>query len=157
MRHITILAALLAAGALASPASAQSRVKIGTLDCSISGGVGMIIASQKAVSCRFSPSDRGRRREAYVGTITRVGVDLGVTSGARLVWAVYAPTSQPRWALAGSYGGAGAEATVGAGVGANALLGGSNRTVVLQPLSFQGQSGVNVAAGVAGLELHPAR
>jgi hypothetical protein len=40
-----------------------------------------------------------------------------------------------------------------AGVGANVLIGGSNRTVTLQPVSFQGQSGLNVAAGVAGIDL----
>jgi hypothetical protein len=74
-----------------------------------------------------------------------------------MIWAVYAPTTRRFGALAGQYGGASAEATVGAGVGANVLVGGSKRTVTLQPLSVQGQTGVNLAVGVAGLELHPAR
>ncbi len=143
--------------AVAQPASAQSRVKIGTLACDMSGGIGMIVASRKELRCTFSPSDRGRRREAYVGNVTRIGIDLGATGGGQLLWAVYAPTTARAWALAGGYGGASAEATVGAGVGANALIGGSNRTVMLQPLSVQGQSGVSLAAGVAGLQLHPAR
>lgn len=157
LRPIAAAATLAAAIAFVTPASAQSRVKIGTLTCEISGGMGMIVASQKALNCQFSPSERGRRREAYTGTISRFGVDLGATSHGRLIWAVYAPTSAGRHALAGTYGGAGAEATVGAGLGANVLVGGSNRTVALQPLSFQGQSGLNVAAGIAGLELHPTR
>jgi hypothetical protein len=60
-------------------------------------------------------------------------------------------------ALAGEYGGASAEATVGAGLGANVLVGGSDRTVSLQPVSVQGQAGLNLAVGVSGLTLRPAR
>ena len=104
----------------------------------------------------FTPSRRGPR-EVYVGSISKFGLDLGATSGGEMIWAVYAPTNRRFGALAGHYGGATAEATVGAGVGANVLVGGSNRTVTLQPLSVQGQAGLNVAAGVAGLDLRPAR
>ena len=139
----------------AAPAYAQAPAKVGTLDCDVSGGVGMIVTSQKWMRCMFTPDRRGRS-EVYEGSISKLGVDIGATSGGRMVWAVYAPTTTRAWALAGSYGGATAEATVGAGVGANALVGGSDRTVSLQPLSFTGQSGLNVAAGVASLELRPA-
>ncbi|MGE3147465.1 MAG: DUF992 domain-containing protein [Pseudorhodoplanes sp.] len=151
-------AAALAAATLifAVPAQAQAPVKVGTLDCDISGGMGMIIASKKWVRCAFIPAARGRG-EVYEGSISKFGLDFGATSGGRLVWSVYAPTSLRRWALAGSYGGATAEATFGAGLGANVLIGGNNRTVSLQPLSFQGQSGLNVAGGVANLELRPMR
>jgi hypothetical protein len=147
--------ALTAAAALATsigPAQAQERVQAGTLGCDISGGIGLIIGSQRALNCSFTPSLPGPA-EFYVGTLTKFGVDIGVTGGGVMVWLVYAPTSRPAGALAGSYGGATAEATVVAGVGANVLLGGSNRTVTLQPVSFQGQSGLNVAAGVAGIDL----
>jgi hypothetical protein len=159
MTRIAFIAAVLSVVAFAAPgdAQAQGRVKVGTLTCEMSGGIGLIVASRKELSCRFSPSERGWRREAYVGSVTRLGVDVGATAGGRLIWAVYAPTNAGRYALAGGYGGASAEATVGAGVGANALVGGSNRTVTLQPLSVQGQAGLSVAAGVAGLELRPAR
>ena len=74
-----------------------------------------------------------------------------------MVWTVFAPSNKKFGALAGQYGGASAEATVGAGLGANVLVGGSNRTVTLQPLSVQGQTGLNLAVGVSGLELRPAR
>ena len=153
------VAALAAAAVLtfaAAPADAQGPVKVGTLDCDVSAGVGMIVASQKWMRCMFIPAGPGRR-EVYEGSISKLGVDIGATSGGRMVWSVYAPTSLPAWALAGSYGGATAEATFGAGVGANALVGGNNRTVSLQPLSFTGQSGFNVAGGVASLELRPAQ
>lgn len=150
--------AVVAAAALPAPTMAQgpSRTKVGTLTCDISGGIGMIIASKKDVTCMFTPSQPGPR-EVYVGSISKFGLDIGATAGGEMVWAVYAPTTRRFGALAGHYAGATAEATVGAGLGANVLVGGSNRTVTLQPLSVQGQAGLNVAAGVAGLELRPAR
>jgi hypothetical protein len=151
---------ILAAGALIAfpiSASAQAnRTKVGTLTCDISGGIGLIIASKKDVTCMFTPGERGPR-EVYVGAISKFGLDIGATAGGEMVWAVYAPTNRRFGALAGHYGGATAEATVGAGLGANVLVGGSNRTVALQPVSIQGQAGLNVAAGVAGLDLRPAR
>jgi hypothetical protein len=42
-----------------------------------------------------------------------------------------------------------------AGLGANVLVGGSSQTVALQPLSVQGQIGLDIAAGVGSLDLHP--
>src|SRR5512139_172227 len=150
--------AVVAAVALPIPASAQTanRTKVGTLSCGISGGIGLIITSKKDLTCMFTPSQPGPR-EVYVGSISKFGLDLGATAGGEMIWAVYAPTNRKFGALAGHYGGATAEATVGAGVGANVLVGGSNRTITLQPVSVQGQAGLNVAAGVAGLELRPAR
>jgi hypothetical protein len=149
--------AVAAAVALPIPASAQAnRTKVGTLSCDISGGIGLIITSKKDLTCMFTPSQPGPR-EVYVGSITKFGLDLGATAGGEMVWAVYAPTNRKFGALAGDYGGATAEATVGVGLGANVLVGGSDRTVALQPVSVQGQAGLNVAAGVADLRLRPAR
>jgi uncharacterized protein DUF992 len=152
------LAAVALGLAMAGPASAQApqRAKVGTLTCDISAGIGMIIGSQKQVQCLFTPADPGPR-EVYVGSIRKFGLDLGATTGGEMVWSVYAPTTGRVAALAGTYAGATAEATVGAGLGANVLVGGSDRTVALQPVAVQGQSGLNVAAGVAELELRPVR
>lgn len=151
----SILAAV--AGAAATPATAQAnRVQTGVLDCDVSAGIGLIIGSRKQVTCTFTPS-RGGPREAYVGTIGKFGLDVGATAGGRMVWGVFAPTNAPRAALAGTYVGASADASVGPGLGANALVGGSNRTVALQPVSVQGQAGLNLAVGVAGLTLNPVR
>jgi hypothetical protein len=158
-KPLSALAALAVAAvvALAVPAMAQrERTKVGTLTCDISGGIGLIITSHKDVTCMFTPSQPGPR-EVYVGGINKFGLDLGATAGGEMVWSVYAPTTRRFGALAGNYGGASAEATVGAGLGANVLVGGSDRTVALQPLSVQGQAGLNVAAGVAELTLRPAR
>jgi hypothetical protein len=158
-KSIYALTAIAIAAALAAPlpASAQAnRNKAGTLTCDISAGIGMIIASKKRVTCIFTPSQPGVR-EVYTGSITKFGLDIGATAGGEMVWAVFAPSDRKFGALSGEYGGASAEATVGAGVGANVLVGGSDRTVTLQPLSVQDQTGLNLAVGVAGLELRPAR
>ena len=109
--------AVAAAVALPIPSSAQAnRTKVGTLTCDISGGIGLIIASKKDVTCMFTPAERGPR-EVYVGSISKFGLDIGATAGGEMVWAVYAPTNRKFGALAGHYGGATAEATVGAGLG----------------------------------------
>ncbi len=158
-RPLSAFAALVVVAAMALPVPAMAqreRTKVGTLTCDISGGIGLIITSHKDVTCMFTPAQPGPR-EVYVGGINKFGLDLGATAGGEMVWSVYAPTTRRFGALAGNYGGASAEATVGAGLGANVLVGGSDRTVALQPLSVQGQAGLNVAAGVAELTLRPAR
>lgn len=150
-------AALAVTAAIAMPAMAQpNRTKVGTLTCDIAAGMGVITGSKKSVACMFTPAQPGTR-EVYTGSITKFGLDVGATSGGEMVWSVFSPSNKTFGALAGQYAGASAEATVGAGLGANVLVGGSNRTVVLQPVSVQGQTGLNVAVGVAGLELLPAR
>jgi hypothetical protein len=145
--------ALLIAGS-AVPAAAS--VKIGVLTCRVAPGVGLVIASSKALACEFSPT--GYRVEHYNGRISKLGVDIGFTTGGVIVWGVFAPHGgYSHGALAGHYGGATAEATVAVGLGANALVGGSGRSIALQPFSVTGQTGLGVAAGIAGLDLYPAR
>jgi hypothetical protein len=159
MRKLAILgavtASILAAGASFAQIPAE-HVQAGTLTCDISGGIGFIIGSQKALNCSFVPALPGPP-EFYSGVITKLGIDLGGTRGGVMTWAVYAPTTRAAGFLAGIYAGASAEATLGAGVGANLLVGGSNHTVELQPLSIQEQTGVNIAAGVAEIELRLVR
>jgi hypothetical protein len=151
----------LAAAALAGLVSAgdalaqQARVEVGVLTCTARGTTGFIVGSTRELSCRFNKPGRD---EFYSGTMSRVGLDIGVTQQATIAWAVLAPTSSvPARALAGQYGGVGAEATVGLGVGANALIGGSQKSIVLQPLSVQAQQGLNLAIGVQGLTLRSER
>jgi hypothetical protein len=148
---IALATALLAA----SPASARSGIKVGSLNCKVSSGVGLILGSSRKMRCRFSPAGGGRP-EYYSGRISRLGVDIGFTSKSYMTWAVFAAGKTKRGALAGDYGGASAEATVGVGLGANVLIGGFRKTIALQPLSVQGQKGLNVAAGIAGLSLRRA-
>jgi hypothetical protein len=61
----------------------------------------------------------------------------------------------PAGALAGEYVGASGDIGIGLGVGANILIGGSGRTVALQPLSLEGSVSLNVALGVSALQLRP--
>lgn len=149
-----ILIASLAALAFAvSPAMAKSGVKVGMLTCHVEGGAGFIIGSSKAMACVF----KGRgRAEHYTGRIGKLGVDIGVTGDTVIAWAVFAPGKINRGALKGSYGGASAEATVIAGLGANVLVGGFRKTINLQPVSVQAQTGLNVAAGIASMHLERA-
>jgi len=152
-------AAAIAAVTLAlSVPSAQAqpqRLQVGQLTCSLSASVGLLVGSQRNVNCIFrgAPSEP---EEAYTGTMTRVGLDVGFTTGGIISWTVFADTNRYAGMLAGTYGGPTAEVSVAAGLGANVLVGGSRRTVALQPLSVQGQVGLDIGAGISALDLHPA-
>jgi hypothetical protein len=148
--------AAIASLAIAGSASAEpSGVNAGVLSCNVSGGWGFIFGSSKDMDCTFSPTSGDPQR--YTGTINKYGVEVGYTRGGVMLWAVFAPGSLAPGALAGNYGGVTAGAAVGIGAAAHALVGGSNNSVTLQPLSIEGQTGLNVAAGVAGVTLTPAR
>lgn len=129
------------------------KERLGALTCRVSGGVGLIIGSSKAVQCDFKR--RTGPVERYVGTIGRFGLDIGVTGKSYLTWVVYTVNASDakHGALAGNYVGASADASIGLGLGANALIGGTKKNFGLQPLSTETGTGLNVAAGVASLQL----
>lgn len=136
-------------------ANAQERLQVGSLECSGGPNVGYVVGSSTQLQCVFKSADR--RPEPYVATVQRIGVDLGFTQNTGFAWAVYAPTRQiGHGDLSGNYGGVGANASVGVGFGGNLLVGGSQNAFALQPLSLQGQTGFNVAAGIADVQLRPA-
>ena len=147
----TALAATVSLGLLAAPAFAKSGVKTGVLDCDVSAGIGLIIGSSKSVQCTLKKGDGSV--EHYQGRLGKLGVDIGVTNEASMAWIVFAPGKVGKGALAGSYTGATAEATVVAGLGANVLVGGFEKSINLQPVSVSGKTGLNVAAGLANLSL----
>ena len=125
----------------------RNGVRIGYLDCSIGGGVGYVIGSAKEADCVFTSTMGGEPRDHYTGVVRKMGVDLGFTTRSRLIWAVFAPTAgYHHGSLSGLYQGASAEATVGAGIGANVLVGGTAGSIHLQTVSLTGQLGLNVAA-----------
>lgn len=146
-------AAAVAVGAAAfSLPAAAAGVKVGTLTCHVASGWGFVFGSSKDLRCIFDPS-RGPD-ERYVGSVSKFGVDIGYTSSAVILWGVVAPTSSMRpSALEGDYVGATASATVGVGAGANVLVGGFDRSITLQPLSVEGNTGLNVAAGIGAIHL----
>jgi hypothetical protein len=152
-----LLAAIVLLGAT-TPLSAQQTggTKVGVLTCKTSASLGLIIGSHQKLRCSFSPDNAGPP-ENYAGHVTRLGLDLGIKAGGVMAWGVFAPANGlHHGALAGTYVGASGSASLGVGVGANALVGGSHRSVALQPLSVEGQVGVNLALGVAGLTLRSA-
>ncbi|TIS91678.1 DUF992 domain-containing protein [Mesorhizobium sp.] len=145
-------AAALATTVLAAPASA-GRLELGVLDCTIDGGTGYVVASNKGVSCVYRPH-HGGPSEIYTGVISKLGLDVGKTHQGQLAWAVLAATrNHDSGDLAGSYYGVNAEASVVTGGGANLLVGGLDSAFSLQPLSVQAQTGVNLAVAVTSLDL----
>lgn len=152
-----IAVALAAAAFIAAQAPAQAGgVKVGVLNCRIEGGVGFIIGSSKDVECVFKRAGSGKK-EYYNGSIGKLGIDIGVTTDTAVGWIVFAPGKLKAGSLKGSYTGASAEATVGLGLGANVLVGGFRQGINLQPISVQAQTGLNIAAGIASLQLSPSR
>jgi uncharacterized protein DUF992 len=150
------LALLLTVGAYAAPVRAEEHnitVKTGYLTCHEAAGWGFIIGSSRKIRCTYSSN--GGRTEYYTGSISKFGADIGYLSSAVILWAVAAPTKDIKaGALDGNYGGASASLTLGAGAGANVLLGGFHNSIALQPVSIEGQNGINVAAGIGAMSLH---
>jgi hypothetical protein len=154
MRLSTLTIAIAALVLPIASANALPAVRAGILQCQGGQNVGFVVGSTTSLNCVFQ--SEGGRPEAYVATVRRFGVDLGVTDQTNLTWAVNAPTGWVgRGELAGNYGGVGANAAVGVGFGGNFLVGGAANSYALQPISVQGQTGLNVAAGVADIELEP--
>jgi hypothetical protein len=156
MRLSTLAIATAALVASFASANALPAVRAGVLQCQGGQNVGFVVGSVTNLECVFQ--SEGRRPEPYVATVHRFGVDLGFTDQTQFSWAVDAPTDRlGRGELAGNYSGVGANASVGLGFGGNFLVGGAENAYGLQPISLQGQTGLNVAAGVAGVELEPVR
>jgi len=155
MKSILRCAAMV--GAMAAAAGAQAAdssagFKVGTLSCHEASGWGFVFGSSHGVHCVYSNGDRVER---YEGSISKFGVDIGYQKSGVLIWAVVAPTDHLRpGALDGHYGGATAGAAVGLGLDANALIGGSQHSIALQPVSIEGMKGLNVAAGIGEITLH---
>jgi hypothetical protein len=156
MRLSTLGIAIAALVASFASAHALPPVQAGILECRGGQNVGFVVGSVTSLECVFQ--SEGRRPEPYIATVRRYGLDIGFTDQTRFSWAVNAPTTSiGRGDLAGNYGGVGANASVGVGGGGNFLVGGPQNSYALQPISVQGQTGLNVAAGVADIELQPVR
>ncbi len=153
----TIATTALVAAALANPVIAEEkRTKLGVLECEVEGGMGLLLGSSKGVTCSFQHANG--TVETYTGTSSKIGIDIGVTGKMYLSWLVFTPIGNKagKHALAGQYVGISAAGALGIGLGANALVGGSNKKIGLQPLSVEAGTGVNIALGVSSLTLEPA-
>jgi hypothetical protein len=158
MRRLVALAGI-AATLLVSSAYAQApmnRVRVGVLECRGGASIGFVVGSVTNLGCVLRVE--GFPEDRYIATIRKVGLDLGITAETALAWGVFAPVAQlAPGDLTGTYAGAQGSASLGVGVGGNVLVGGSNNTIALQPLSVQGSVGINLAAGLESLELSPGR
>jgi len=161
MRRSFIPGGIAALALTASLAAAHAqepiqRVRVGVLECRGAASIGFIVGSVTNLGCVLRVE--GMPEDRYVAVIRKVGVDLGITQETALAWGVYAPVARlGPGDLAGNYAGAQGSATLGVGLGGNVLIGGSDNSIALQPLSVQGQVGLNVAAGLESLELRPGR
>ena len=151
-----ISAAIMAAAVLIPVQRSQAQavgVSAGLLTCQVDGGWGLIFSSSRALTCNYS---QGTYNEQYVGRVDKFGIDIGYLGGATIAWAVVAPTvGLTPGTLSGSYAGASGGASIGLGAAAHVLFGGSAQTLMLQPVSVQGDAGLNVAAGVESMTLQP--
>ena len=150
---VAVLAVLGLVDGCACAAKADFGVRVGILTCDVAGGAGLILGSRKPLACYFNAL--GVPDEAYDGAITKIGLDAGITTGSKIVWAVFAPTTQlSPGALEGRYYGVCRPRRPGRlGLGANLLVGGFDRSINLQPLSVQGQAGANIAGGIGYMRL----
>jgi hypothetical protein len=136
-----------------SPARADASVKAGVLTCQVAEGWSFIFGSSRDLKCTYSGSGRV---EHYTGSISKFGVDIGYLQSGVIVWGVFSPTADlAAGALGGHYGGATGGAALGVGANANVLVGGSTQSISLQPISVEGDKGINVAAGIAEITLKP--
>ena len=133
-RHRLLLATLALAAMLSLPAAAQtpqSWTQVGSLSCRVDPNIGFIIVGHQPMECLFTPNTQ-TPPQAYDGAINTVGLNVGISAGGMLGWAVFAPTTGvPAGALAGDYVGVSGDIGIGIGAGANVLLGGSGRTLAL--------------------------
>ena len=147
-----LAAAVLVGVNLQSASAIEARIEVGVLTCTVEGGTGFILGSSKDMSCEFKGIDDFT--ETYTGNVKKFGIDIGQTDTTTIAWAVFAPTTElEAGALEGDYAGLAAEATVGVGIGANALIGGFDKSIALQPFSGQVQEGLNIAAGIGTMTL----
>jgi hypothetical protein len=151
-----IAVTMLGASFAAANAQPVQRVQVGILECRGGASIGFIVGSVTHLGCVLRVD--GMPEDRYIATIHKIGVDIGITEESALTWGVYAPVARlGPGDLSGNYAGADASAAVGVGLGGNALVGGSNNSIALQPLSVEGQVGLSVAAGLESLELRPGR
>lgn len=131
-----------------------TSTKVGYLSCNVASGWGIIFGSSRSLDCTYTPV-AGKPIEKYKGSISKFGADIGYLQSGVILWTVVAPsTNTGPGALAGHYAGATASAAAGVGAGANVLVGGMHSSIALQPISIEGQAGLNVAAGIAMVDLH---
>lgn len=156
---LSVACAALALAALPAYAgNSTAGTKIGILSCDSvpDSGVNLLIHSTVDIKCTFNSTD-GSSVEHYIGeTGIGFGININFEVERHLRFIVFAADMvQGSHKLAGKYGGVGALASAGVGVGAQVLAGGSDASISLQPV-IEGTTGVGVNAGITYLYLQAA-
>ena len=149
---VGVIAGLMLATPMNPTESAQATVNAGILTCHVAGGLGYIIGSSRAMQCNFRPNSGVN--EEYHGSMSTIGADIGYLASSSIVWAVLAPSASTKaGALAGTYGGVSMRAAIIGGAGINALVGGFENSIALQPLSIEGNTGLYIGGGIGVMSL----
>ncbi|POF32822.1 DUF992 domain-containing protein [Roseibium marinum] len=157
MKNVLILAAAAVAMTVSAVSAEVDGTKLGVLECEVEGGIGFLVGSSKKLQCTFTGQDDST--ESYSGAINKIGLDFGITGKSYIKWVVFTPAGSEigKFALSGSYGGVSTGLSLGIGLGANALVGGQEKNIGLQPFSVEGQTGLNVALAITTINLEPAQ
>lgn len=149
----TALVGLTLCGLALAPISAFSQIAtVGVLQCHLSGGVGMILFENQLLDCVYKGLSAPPQH--YIGRLTNVGANIGVSGPGEMIWdVVTAATKVDPGQLTGDYVGAQGSVAVGAGGGGAVLVGGSHKSISLQPVSVSVGSGLNLSAGFGNLNL----
>ena len=149
-----LYAGLLATALTASSAlAAESGTQVGVLTCKMTGVETVVVYTREEFDCEYKPHKGAP--QSYTGVIKEVGVNLSVTKENAMVRRVIAPLdglSSPD-ALRGTYVGGSGQIEIGAGAAANILVGGSGKTISLQPISVNGMKGFGAALEISAFEL----
>lgn len=134
-------------------AASTGRVESGLLECKGEMATAYGFGSSRGVTCEYRPAMG--MNQYYTGTLSRVGLDFGVSDQASMIWMVLATTKQlGPGALAGEYVGFTSGAALGPGFSANVLMAkDATAGIALQPLSVSSDSGLSISIAAAGLTL----
>ncbi|MGA9436530.1 MAG: DUF992 domain-containing protein [Roseobacter sp.] len=147
-----IAAASLAAGLTISPASAQSPVKLGQMDCMVTDSDKTLLETHIVLDCSYIDAN-GNNAGTYKGAIDRAGLDIGNMATEQFTWIVSTLGDPADAKIAGTYLGAATGASAGSGAGVNYLTGGFDGKISLQPLSAETKSGFGMSLAGQKLEL----
>ena len=141
-----------------APRIASADVELGVLSCKsvVGSRLNLVIRSTVDVKCEMKYS--GGEVERYKGeTGIALGLDLSFKDNEEIAFTVISASEVKvgSYPVTGKYIGAKATVSAGIGLGAAALIGGSNDNFGLNPLALETNQGVGVAADIGFIYIEP--
>ena len=130
--------------AFGTPAIATSPIKLVELNCEVSSEDGKLLSNSVILACSYIDVG-GDNAGSYAGTIERAGLDIGTIKSEQFTWIISTMGDLGDAKIAGTYFGATAGASAGAGAAGNYLTGGFEGKISLQPLSAESKSGIGIS------------